>query len=41
MPTDIDGGDREDLPDLGSGFDDDTVWRFHLAALEHKGLSIP
>ncbi len=28
MPTDIDGGDREDLPDLGSGFDDDTVWRF-------------
>ncbi|NWL26739.1 aldolase [Paenarthrobacter ureafaciens] len=40
-PEDIDDGDRSDLPDLGSAFNDGHVWRFHLAALEHEGLLIP
>lgn len=37
---DIAESDRGDLPDLGSAFNDATVWRFHLAAIEHAGLSI-
>lgn len=34
----IDDDDLSDLPDLGSAFNDDNVWRFHLAALEHARL---
>jgi len=36
----IDHDDLDDLPDLGSSFNDDNVWRFHLAALEHAGLLV-
>lgn len=39
-PRPIDDDDREDLPDLGSAFNDETVWRFHLASLDHEGLLI-
>lgn len=37
---DIDEDDLRDLPDLGSAFNDDNVWRFHLAALEHDNRLI-
>ncbi len=40
-PQSIDEDDLRDLPDLGSSFNDDNVWRFHLASLEHAGLLIP
>jgi len=39
-PRSIDEDDLRDLPDLGSSFNDDNVWRFHLASLEHAGLLI-
>ncbi|TFD85206.1 class II aldolase/adducin family protein [Cryobacterium serini] len=39
-PPDIVEADRGDLPDLGSAFNDAMVWRFHLAAIDHAGLSI-
>lgn len=40
VPSSIDDDDLRDLPDLGSSFNDDNVWRFHLASLEHAGLLI-
>ena len=30
--------DREDLPDLGSAFNDDQVWRYYVAKARHRGL---
>lgn len=39
-PPDIADTDYVDLPDLGSAFNDATVWRYHLAALQQAGLSI-
>ncbi|OJV93327.1 MULTISPECIES: class II aldolase/adducin family protein [unclassified Microbacterium] len=41
VPSDIDDGDRDDLPDLGSAFNDEAVWRYHLAALEHEARLSP
>ncbi|GHJ35717.1 class II aldolase/adducin family protein [Streptomyces sp. TS71-3] len=32
--------DIAELPDLGSAFNDETVWRSHLARLEHAGLGL-
>jgi ribulose-5-phosphate 4-epimerase/fuculose-1-phosphate aldolase len=32
--------DRRELPDLGTGFNDELVWRHHLAALRHRGLDV-
>ena len=32
--------DRAELPDLGSGFNDDLVWVHHLAKLTHTGLGV-
>lgn len=33
--------DAEQLPDLGAGLNDDAVWRFHVARLDHEGLGLP
>lgn len=34
----VPAGDRLELPDLGSGFNDGLVWQHHVAKLEHLGL---
>lgn len=33
--------DVAELPDLGGGLNDQAVWRFHVARLEHEGLGLP
>lgn len=33
--------DVAELPDLGSSFNDLSVWRHHVARLEHEGLGLP
>lgn len=33
-------GDRAELPDLGSSFNDELVWRHHIAKLAYKGLGV-
>jgi 3,4-dihydroxyphthalate decarboxylase len=33
--------DRAELPDLGSAFNDQSVWRHHVGRLEHAGLGLP
>lgn len=37
----VPAADRNDLPDLGSRFNDDAVWRAYLAQLAHAGLALP
>ena len=37
---DVPGGDRAELPDLGSGFNDAMVWRHHVAKLGTRGLAL-
>jgi len=32
--------DRVDLPDLGSGFNEQLVWQHHMAKLAHRGLAV-
>ncbi len=41
VPASLPDADIAELPDLGSGFNDEMVWRSHLARLEHAGLGIP
>lgn len=33
--------DIAELPDLGGDLNDQAVWRFHVARLEHEGLGVP
>jgi ribulose-5-phosphate 4-epimerase/fuculose-1-phosphate aldolase len=40
-PAALPAADIAELPDLGSAFNDETVWRSYLARLEHDGLGIP
>jgi ribulose-5-phosphate 4-epimerase/fuculose-1-phosphate aldolase len=37
--VDIAAEDAQELPDLGSSFNDTLLWRHHLARLEHAGLA--
>lgn len=37
--ADVPDADRAELPDLGSGFNEDLVWRHHRAKLRHSGLA--
>lgn len=37
-PGDVPERDRADLPDLGSAFNEQVVWRYHLGALALRGL---
>lgn len=39
-PPLVPAADRAELPDLGSRFNDEAVWRAHLAQLAHLGLDI-
>ena len=39
--ADLPPADVDELPDLGSGFNDLFVWRHHLARLRHAGLALP
>jgi ribulose-5-phosphate 4-epimerase/fuculose-1-phosphate aldolase len=38
---DLPAEDRAELPDLGSAFNDQSVWRHHVGRLEHAGLGLP
>jgi 3,4-dihydroxyphthalate decarboxylase len=38
-PDEVPQADREDLPDLGAGFNEQARWRHELAVLEHRGLA--
>ena len=40
-PQAIAAADAEQLPDLGAGLNDEAVWRFHAARLDHEGLGLP
>lgn len=40
-PRPIDRIDREQLPDLGDGFNQHTLWRHHLASLDADGWGLP
>jgi ribulose-5-phosphate 4-epimerase/fuculose-1-phosphate aldolase len=40
-PPLVPAADRAGLPDLGSRFNDEAVWRSYLAKLAHLGLDIP
>lgn len=37
-PDDVPEGDRVDLPDLGSAFNEQAVWRYHVGTLALRGL---
>jgi len=39
-PAPIADADLAQLPDLGSGFNDDMLWRHHEARLDHAGLAL-
>jgi ribulose-5-phosphate 4-epimerase/fuculose-1-phosphate aldolase len=39
-PTAISAADKADLPDLGAGFNELTLWRYHLASLAADGWDI-
>lgn len=39
-PPEVSEADRADLPDLGSAFNDELVWRHHVAKLAWRGLSL-
>lgn len=40
-PQPIPDTDRAELPDLGSGFNTDLLWRHHLACLHAEGMALP
>lgn len=40
QPGDLSAEDLDELPDLGSAFQDGFVWRHHVARLRHAGLSL-
>ncbi len=39
-PPDLPEADVAELPDLGGTLNTESVWRYHLARLEHDGLSL-
>ncbi len=39
-PVPLPDADLDELPDLGSGFNDTLVWRFHERQLVHAGLAV-
>lgn len=39
-PAEVPEADRAELPDLGSSFNDDLVWRHHVAKLTYRGLAV-
>lgn len=39
-PPDLPDADAAELPDLGGGLNTASVWRYHLARLEHDGLGL-
>jgi 3,4-dihydroxyphthalate decarboxylase len=41
VPQPIPAADADLLPDLGPGLNDEAVWQFHVARLEHEGLGLP
>jgi ribulose-5-phosphate 4-epimerase/fuculose-1-phosphate aldolase len=40
-PADLPDADVAELPDLGATLNEQSVWRYHLASLEHAGLGLP
>jgi ribulose-5-phosphate 4-epimerase/fuculose-1-phosphate aldolase len=40
-PAALPEADLDELPDLGTGFNDTLLWRHHVARLELEGLSLP
>ena len=38
--ADLPGADIADLPDLGATLNTESVWRYHLARLDHAGLGL-
>lgn len=41
QPPDLPEADLAELPDLGAALNTASVWRYHLASLEHAGLGLP
>jgi hypothetical protein len=41
QPRPITAEDRADLPDLGAAFNETTLWRHHLYALDADGWDLP
>jgi ribulose-5-phosphate 4-epimerase/fuculose-1-phosphate aldolase len=41
IPADVPAEDLAELPDLGSGFNDDLTWTHHVARLRHAGVDVP
>ena len=39
-PADLPAADAAELPDLGSALNEDSIWRYHLARLDHAGLGL-
>lgn len=39
-PADLPSSDLAELPDLGAALNTQSVWRYHLARLEHAGLGL-
>jgi ribulose-5-phosphate 4-epimerase/fuculose-1-phosphate aldolase len=39
-PPDLPDADVAELPDLGSTLNEENVWRYHLARLDHAGLGL-
>ena len=39
-PPDLPEADVAELPDLGSTLNEDSIWRYHLARLDHAGLGL-
>jgi len=39
-PPDLPEADAVELPDLGSTLNKDSIWRYHLARLDHAGLGL-
>lgn len=39
-PDDLPADDIAELPDLGATLNEDHLWRYHLARLEHAGLAV-
>ena len=40
QPRDLPAADLAELPDLGATLNEQHLWRYHLARLEHAGLSL-
>ncbi|MGH8987122.1 MAG: class II aldolase/adducin family protein, partial [Acidimicrobiales bacterium] len=36
----VPAADRAELPDLGASFNDDLIWRHHVAKLAYRGLAV-